>query len=133
MPYIRDQMSDNIIEFPKDKILSRAKNPVNIDEIKESIDSVKHTHIQEAITLIAPMLFQQLSVAGFDLMDDDDAESLKDGAFLVEAIRSILFKYYGLKHPFQKISENVFEIEENGILSIKDTLDLVLKIDEERV
>jgi hypothetical protein len=31
-------MSNNIIEFPKDKI-SRVKHPENIDEIKQSIDS----------------------------------------------------------------------------------------------
>jgi hypothetical protein len=128
-------MTDNIIKFPKSKIIQKgADAPVNLEEIKNNIDMVKQTHIQETIALIAPMLFQQLSLAGFELIEeDDDAESIKDSAFLIESIRSILFKYYGLIHPFQKISQNVFDIEESGLLCIKDTLELVLKIDEERV
>jgi hypothetical protein len=128
-------MANNIIKFPKSKIMQKgADAPVNMEEIKNNIDIVKQTHIQETISLIAPMLFQQLSLAGFELIEeDDDAESIKDSAFLIESIRSILFKYYGMDHPFQKISQNVFNVEENGLLSITDTLDLVLKIDEERV
>lgn len=124
-------MSSNIINFPKEKIIQKGTPPENINEIKLSVDGVKHTHIQETITVIAPMLFQQLSIAGFDLMDDEDVNSVKDGAFLIESLRSILFKYYDLEHPFQKISDNVFKVEENGLLSIVDTLELVLKIDEE--
>lgn len=125
-------MDDNVIEFPKNKIVSQRVD-ISEETVKQNLDDIKHTHIQETISVIAPMLFQQLAIAGFDLMDDEDVGSIKDGAFIVEALRSILFKYYDLDHPFQKISENVFEIKENGLLTIKDTLDLVLKIDEERI
>lgn len=124
----------NVIEFPKNnKWVQNDVPAISVEKIKENLDGLKHSHIQEAISIIAPLLFQNLSLAGFELIDEDDASSIKDSAFLIEAIRSMLFKYYGLEHPFQKISENVFKTEENGLLSITDTLELVLKIDEESV
>lgn len=124
----------NVIEFPRSsKRVQQNVPPLSVEKVKENLDSLKHSHIQETISIIAPILFQNLSLAGFELIDEDDASSIKDSAFLIEAIRSILFKYYGLDHPFQKISENVFKTEENGLLSITDTLELVLKIDEESI
>ncbi len=124
----------NVIEFPRtSKRVHDNVPPLSLEKVKENLDVLKHSHIQETISIIAPILFQNLSLAGFELIDEDDASSIKDSAFLIEAIRSILFKFYGLEHPFQKISENVFKTEENGLLSITDTLELVLKIDEESV
>lgn len=118
----------NIINFPKEKISQREQVPKDINEIKINVDSMKYTHIQETISVITPMIFQQLSVAGFDIIDDDNEEtSLKDGAFLVETIRSILHRYYDLPHPFQKISESVFTIQENGVLLVADELCISLK------
>jgi hypothetical protein len=118
----------NIINFPKEKIIQKENLPKDFNEIKVSVDGMKYAHIQETVSVIIPMIFQQLSVAGFDIIDDDDEQtSLKDGAFLVEAIRSILHKYYELPHPFQKISDSVFTIQDNGVLLVADELCLSLK------
>lgn len=122
-------MSNNVIEFPRDKMGSPNRLPT-AENVKENIDAVKMMHIQETISLIAPLLFQQLSMAGFEIDDEDNEDSYKDSAFLIESLRSILFRYYELDHPFQKISENVFKSEENGLLSVVDTLQLNLKKEE---
>ena len=130
----RVKMTDNVISFPENRIIKRNLSPeLKMEDVKDKLEAVKHTHVQETISLIAPMLYQQLSLAGFELIDDEDesVEAIKDTAFLIESIRSVLFKYYGLEHPFQKIAQNVFKAEESGLLSITDTLDLVLKMDEE--
>jgi len=95
-------MSDNVIIFPREKVGGRV-SPTEQD-IKDNLDTFKYTHIQETVSLVAPILFQHISLAGFDIFEDDDSdESLKESAFLVEAIRAILCKYYGLDHPFQKL------------------------------
>ena len=116
----------NIITFPREKIYNKENPPTSLEEIKSNLDNIKQIHIQETISLIAPLIFQQLSIAGFELLDDDDPESLKEGAFLVEAIRSMLLKYYDIEHPFQKIAENVFNLEEDGVLSLKESLEILL-------
>lgn len=121
----------NIINFPKEKVANKENIPKSINEIKTSVDSMKHAHIQETITVITPMIFQQLAVAGFELIDDEEELSLKDGAFLVESIRSILYRYYDLTHPFQKIADSAFNIDDNGLLSIVNKLDLDLKEETE--
>lgn len=126
-------MANNVITFPKSKIVQKGATPPSTpEEIKMNLDCVKYNHVQETISLIAPMIFQQLSLAGFELMEDEDIDSIKDTAFLIEAIKAMLYKYYELEHPFQKIAQNVFT-ENNGLLSITDTLELVLRLDEERV
>jgi hypothetical protein len=115
-------MSDNVIIFPKEKVGGRL--PPTEQDVKDNLDTFKHTHIQETVSLIAPILFQHIELAGFDIFeDDDDEDSLKESALLVEAIRAILCKYYGLEHPFQKLSKNIFKIEEDGLLTIVDILD----------
>jgi hypothetical protein len=123
-------ISNNVILFPKNRTKSDNFVYVSEEEIHNQIEYLKHKHVQDTIANIAPLIFQQLSDDGFDIMDDEDIESVKMGAFLVESLRSILYKYYDIEHPFQKISDNVFKVEENGLLSMSDTLELVMKIDD---
>ena len=57
---------------------------------------------------------------------------IKDGAFVIESLRSMMCKHYGIYHPFQKISENVFSPDEDdsGGLKIVDSLNITMKNDE---
>ena len=59
-------------------------------------------------------------------VDEEETFAIKDGALIIEAIRSILCKHYGIFHPFQPLSEAVFELdpEEEGALKIVDTLNI---------
>jgi hypothetical protein len=118
--------ANNVVSFPKQNNRSKDKS---IEEVQNNINMVRHYHIQETIASIAPIIFNQLEVAGFVLSEDDeDEENLKDGAFLVESLRSIMCKYYGIYHPFQQIAESVFipDDEEDGALRIVETLNLAL-------
>ena len=99
---------DNVVKFPK-----AYNGPENeesfVQKINTNMDMMKHFHIQETIATITPMIFTQLEIAGFPLGEEESGElvDIKDGALVIEALRSIMCKQYEIYHPFQKIAENI--------------------------
>lgn len=124
-------VSNNIISFPRpnSRIDLAAQT---VENIQNNLDMMKHYHIQETILAMAPILFNQLDLAGFGMMDDED-EDVRDGAFIVEALRAIMCKHYGIYHPFNTLIENIFEEEltENGAYKVVDKINLDLTEPEE--
>jgi hypothetical protein len=119
--------SNNVVIFPKQNL--NVKIPeFSMEEINRNVEMMKHYHIQETLSNLAPIIFNQLEIAGFNISDEED-EDIKDGAFVVESLRSIMCKYYGIYHPFQKIADSVFvpDKEETGALKITDSLNIELK------
>lgn len=125
-------VSNNVIAFPKAFNGPRNEDELSPEEILKNVDMMKQFHIQETISQLAPMIFNQLEVAGFQLSDEDEELDIKDGAFVIESLRSMMCKHYGIYHPFQKISENVFSPDEDdsGGLKIVDSLNITMKNDE---
>ena len=123
--------SNNVIRFPKQNN-NQNRDEAVIEEISRNVEMMKHYHIQETIANLAPIIFNNLEVAGFSISDDEDEEIVRDGAFIVESIRSILCKHYKIYHPFQQIADNIFEPDdaEEGVLRIVEKLDLKLKKSE---
>jgi hypothetical protein len=123
--------NNNVIQFPK-KNNNHNREEAVIEEITRNVEMMKHYHIQETISNLAPIIFNNLEVAGFNISDEESAEVLRDGAFIVEAIRSILCKHYNIYHPFQQIADNIFEKDdqEEGVLRIVEDLNLKLKKSE---
>ena len=126
-------MQNNVVTFPK--LYSGPKEVVTPEEISRNIDMMKQFHIQETIINIAPMIFNQLDIAGFGFPDEQDSspEILKDGAFIIESLRAVMCKHYGIYHPFQKLSEEIFypDDEDPEALKIVDSLNIVLKEETE--
>lgn len=123
---------NNVISFPKEY-----KGPADLEQITENLEMMRHYHIQETISNIAPMLFNQLDIAGFSFDDDERAESeeaIKEGAFIIEAIRAVLCRHYGMYHPFQDLSDKVFTIDDIDIPSLKivDSLEIKFRKTEEK-
>jgi hypothetical protein len=121
--------TSNIIPFPKQNI--NIQKQTSIEEIKNNIEMMRHYHIQETIANLAPIIFNQLEIAGFPISNEEETD-IKDGAFIIESLRSLMCKYYDIYHPFQQISDGVFfpdEIE-IGALRIVDKLNLELKKSE---
>ena len=124
---------DNVVKFPK-----AYNGPENeesfVQKINTNMDMMKHYHIQETIATITPMIFTQLEIAGFPLGEEESGElvDIKDGALVIEALRSIMCKQYEIYHPFQKIAENIFspDEEEEGALKISDSINIQLKQSE---
>src|SRR5882672_1714377 len=67
---------------------------------------LKANHIGETLITVIPMLFHNIELAGF-LLDEDAQE--KDTTFIIESIKSLLYKQYGIYHPLHDVVEKVFE------------------------
>lgn len=122
-------MSNNVIAFPKSNA-KISKDNKTMENIQQNMDMMKHFHIQETILNLAPIIFNHLDIAGFGLDDDEEDNDVKDGAFIIESLRSYMCKYYDIYHPFQRIAENIFEPKEDdeeGSFRIVDELTLDLK------
>jgi hypothetical protein len=115
-----------VIQFP---VSDNLDAPVTSKEqVKENIQDVQLFHISETLDSILPMLFGRLEMAGFDLAKGED---IKNGALLVESLKSVLCKYYGIEHPFQEVAENVFSADETGDLSLNKSIHVDFKkVDE---
>lgn len=100
----------NVVQFPGAK---RNTPPQNIEEVKSNLDAVRQVHIEEAMNLVASVLFDHLSLAGFTFSAEDN-EDIKDVALLLEALRSLLSKYHNIEHPFQDLSDELFTLQDNG-------------------
>jgi hypothetical protein len=124
--------SNNVILFPKEN--KNIKKLISIDEINHNVEQMSLFHIQETIGSLVPIIFTQLDIAGFCPSDEEIEEDIKNGAFLVEALRSMLCKHYGIYHPFQKLADNIFKEQPNeeGFLGIVDEIALDLREDEEK-
>jgi hypothetical protein len=113
----------NVVQFPGAK---RNTPPQNIEEVKSNLDAVRQVHVEEAMSLIATVLFDNMAVAGFSF-DAEDNESIKDVALLLESLRSLLSKYHNIDHPFQVLSEELFTLQENGtVICSKQVLDMLV-------
>ena len=118
--------SNNVVSFPKGK---NANRDITLEDIQHNMDMMRHYHIQETIQNLVPMIFNQLDIAGFGLVEDDVDLDVKDGALIVEALRSLMLKHYDMHHPFQQVADAIFvpHPKEEGAFKIVDKLELELK------
>jgi hypothetical protein len=118
---------NNVIQFPSKNV--RSNFPKDSEEIASNIKLVKFNHVNETLQTIIPLLFTNMELAGFQIAIEDGEEdiNIKDGALIVEAIRSLLCKIHGMEHPFQNLAENIF-IKTQGVdeLSMSEKLNIEL-------
>lgn len=119
-----DAPVSNVIKFPKQ---SKDISPKSIDEVIKNIEEFKELHVDEALDIIVPLLFNQISVIGFNNYDVDDPEYDKMVALLIEAIKSFMYKNHGMKHPLQELAVGLFEKDKDGDLNIRNPLQIILR------
>lgn len=122
--------SNNVVAFPKSKTVSR---DITLDDIQHNMDMMRHYHIQETIQTLAPIIFNQLDIAGFGISEDEEDMDVKDGALIVEALRSLMLKHYDMNHPFQQIADAVFvpHEKEPSVYKIAERLEIDLHPEKE--
>ena len=120
--------ANNIIQFPK------AKKPTPEDlapsceeEIQEYINEIRGCHVNEGLTAIMPRIFKMLESGGF--CDGDDVADASV-AMIIESIRSFMLKRYDMKHPFQKLSESLFQVNESGLIVMADKIQVKTEDDD---
>ena len=116
-------MTAQIISFPVKNPRNPRVPPSDVGA-QVAVDTMKSQHIHETLLAISPMLFERLHAAGFDFADFKSEEELKYGSFLVEAMNSLLCKYYDVYHPFQDLAEKIFVRDENDEFTIADELNM---------
>lgn len=110
-------IANNVIQFPN----RNRKVNLTEKEVASNINVMKSNHVHETLAFIIPQLFKHMELAGFNIVpesEDDTGEHIKDSALVVESIRSLLLKYYEIKHPFQDISENIFTVDKDGSFTL---------------
>lgn len=122
-------MGSNIIQFPN---AGRYVSPeiMTNEDVLLNVASVKYNHVNETLATVIPILFSNIEMAGFDLSvgDEEDDAMLKDGTFIVEAVRSLLCKYHKIYHPFQDLAnESLIKVEEDDTFIIADEIDVTFK------
>jgi|TARA_R110000851_G_scaffold141324_2_gene279181 hypothetical protein len=100
----------NVIPFPKENIQKNEEFDEKI--LSSNILDIKVNHINEALMIILPSIFNNIDLAGFPPSDSIEEDDVKDINLIVESLRSLLCKYYDVSHPFQNLAEKVFEKEE---------------------
>ena len=118
----------NVIQFPnRGKPVHQAPSE---EEITTNVSLMKLNHIQETLNTLVPMMFNNIELAGFQLIPEEDEmdENILDSALVVEALRSLLCKHYGMKHPFQKLASELFLPDAGG--GFKMTKALIVEFDE---
>lgn len=113
--------NNNVIVFPGSKRPVPEGLKFDEDESLSNILDVKINHINEALFVIIPQLFNNLEMMAPSMDGDDD---VKDVNLIVESIKSLLFKQYGIEHPFQKLSDAVFIVNDEKEININNFVNL---------
>ena len=78
---------------------------------------------------MTPIIFSQLEIAGFAPDDPENIFVIKEGAFILEAIRSRMYSHYGMYHPMQKLVDKLFipDKDEDGMLTMSSNININFK------
>ena len=97
-------MSDNILQFPKQK---KNTPPQTEEELKASIEQVRGRFVTETAVEIAFDAFRYIEKAGCDITSN--YSSRHDLILIVEAVKSAMYRSLGMKHPLQDFAISVVD------------------------
>lgn len=100
-------MTDNVIQFPKSKLNTP---PQTIEEMVADIDRLRRETADEISGNMIPQIIGMFMSQGVDI---DQHEYIKDVSMIVESMKSLLYKYFSIEHPFHEMIESVFEFSYN--------------------
>lgn len=109
--------NQNIIRGPWPT--SEGNAATDVVEVQPGVKAVKANHIVETLLCIAPMLFHNLELAGFE---NNGEESM----LVIEAVKSLMMKHHGLYHPLQDVAANLFVTDDTGEVHFAERLELDL-------
>ena len=116
----------NIIRFPIKKNVNFGINlPQTRDEADDRIYEFQEEYIENALSCLVPMIFETMEKFGF--VSFESMATDKPGAMIVETIRSYMCGKYGMDHSFQKMADKIFDVDEEGDVSIKKNLQIIFR------
>lgn len=118
-------MTDNVIQFPKGKLNTP---PQSLEEMVADIDRMRRDTADEIANSMIPQIIGIFMANGIDA---DQHEYIKDVSMIVEASKSLLYKYYSIEHPFHEMVESVFEFSYNDDDTVAYSYSLPTETEEE--
>ena len=122
IPINKKKNKTNVVMFPIERIV----NPINtalgsnnvpktLDEIAEVTTNIKIRKINEVMEILMNSMSKTLTMCGITF----NTNHSKHLGFAIEAIRSMLFSFFGVFHPLQDLANNIFEQDEKGKMTLK--------------
>ena len=98
--------SATIISFPGNNRAKKTHRREPSPDLEEIRLQKCINHISDAIVEMSEIMTSVLAECGFDIKGESDL--YPDLAFAIEAIKSVMFKYYGLEFYPQKIASHIY-------------------------
>ena len=117
-------LKNNIIKFPISNKRIDVLKEIKKEDIEDKILELKLTHIGEALILILPNLFNNIDTVASNYADLENFNDVKDINLIAESIKSLLYKYYNIKHPFQELSEKVFSVSDDNEIGLNSNVEI---------
>lgn len=117
-----EETNDNILIFPRERIVHPENTPAGQDKVEQTVENIKlatrtlrNNNIGRVLEAIIPFIFSQLNAMG---VRQDDDRIVKAGAFLLEALKALLSYHFGAEHKFHKLIEKTIVADNEGKLQI---------------
>ena len=118
-------MSDNIIEFPKDRIVGDKLNlPKTEEDLVKSITLNRMMLVDEVVNSMFNSMGAKLFFHGFPI---DQEEFFKDYVLVGEMLRAVLYDSVGVEHPLQEVLND----NRDKLKDLTDKGDLVIMEDDD--
>jgi hypothetical protein len=101
--------SNNVVDLFPDR--STNKKPLQPEELKKIVSKKNEDFLTAVSVEMAEMVNMHLAACGFNDLLDEHPEQF---CFIIESIKSLLFKQYGLEHTLQDLSEMTIKMDEGG-------------------
>jgi len=109
---------DNVVQFPKG-------NPVNPIKVDNS-GGIAREHMIFTDNLVEALVVNMIHNMAENGIDTDHPDFMRDIAFIVELIKSMIYREGGLDHPLQDFTKVFVEyLEEDGVTSLSIDLDMI--------
>jgi len=109
-------MSSNNVVFLFPQI---TPNEIVIADIKNAFYEKKKDVCDEAAALTLNIVISCLEEGGYYFGEIDKTGLEKDLTLVVEAIKSMLYKYSDMEHPLQKVAEEIYVVQSPGVVAYK--------------
>lgn len=95
---------DNLLVIPG----ISPKAPMNESESQMLLALVREDYIEQFLDHLGSIIFSQVCTAG---VDGTNKDLIPDFTMIHEALRSLMLKHYGMRHPIQAIAHSIYAPE----------------------
>jgi hypothetical protein len=116
-------MTDNVYKFPKPKkpIPPNVKSPDQI--LSDLVDAIRQPRNNDLCHDMIDIIMIQLDAYGYDVKEIQQYQ-MKDIAFILEAVRSLVNRYDGEEHILQAAATRLFDMSETTV-TLKPDVELI--------